>query len=443
MKKNIAFCLAALLTACSGGGNGSNGVLPQPSSRPQQQGSSAIAVTISIPKRATASSTSRKPMYVSPSTQDIEVLLATAGSGFAGVTPREFSVSGGSANCGPDPVTPSYLRCTATLNNITMGSYDLRVNLYDRPPLDATHPQGTLLSTGDALSVVVNPLQTTQASITAHGVPTGAVACSATTSRVYNIGAYNASGVAVDRVGAYAGVSPTTTWPSSDSNGLAMCAYAVDADGNTITDLPAGYTVTFTTTDPSLIIPTANVGPYANPNSEANWTNDLFIKPFLAEVRIDPTKIGAYPSPGTPAYSIQLMNGATPVGAAVTSTIAILKTDAQGGITMPPNSNVTVHVIGSVKFSAIDMVGQAINNTLLSVLPVVPDPAVSNPVWAKENGSPLAFTITSGSTVGETDVNFSDGEPNQPASTNYLQAHAFTTIHVKVDNAASFPVVIP
>lgn len=425
MKRFITATLAsAFLAGC--GGSHTSPVLPQTQAG---TGSGTMSVTISIPP-STASSTARQAMYVSPSTAGVEILVAPAGTNFASPTTFEFATSRSDSNCHAGSPNPNYLQCSEKIS-VTAGSWDVRANLYDKGPLDSTHSQGNLLSRGDKLGVSVSVLNTTNITITALGQPTHAIACANYSAKQWSY--RDTGGTAVDRVGIYSGTlsAQSGVWPSVD-NAAVLCAYAVDADGNPITDLPAGYTIAFTSGSAALSTSNVAQGSSVGPQGVAS-------KPFYAEGDVDRTKLTAYPNPGTPSYTVQLMNGASPVGATDTSSVAVVETDAQGGVTMPPSSSVTVHVTGSAHFAKLEMQGSS-NPSGLSVAPVSPDVNGN----AQENGSPLAFTITSGTAVGDYDVLFKElPDGVDPYEQDWTQAAVTATIHVKVDSAASFPVVIP
>lgn len=210
MRRYFGVLLVLGLAACSGGGGGgqalprASGPTSAPTSAPT--GRTAASLKILVPNAtASSSSRSRRPAYISSSTQSMTI----------NVTPHlsQTSLPGFPLTVNLTPTSPG---CTSTANGIVCnvavtadaGSYDATVATYDG--MNAT---GNLLSAAQCVPFAVVLNQTNAIPLALGGTPVSM-------TLVASGGQVTAAHLSV------------FTLPGSASGTFA--AYGVDADGNTI-----------------------------------------------------------------------------------------------------------------------------------------------------------------------------------------------------------------
>ena len=154
-----AFTLSALvLAACGGGGAGTSlaPTIPAPAATNSVSGQTLARVVIAIPPKAASTARTRKPEYVSASTQSITVKVDSG-------TPVAQNLTPGSANCNvPAPLSP--LTCTVDVV-AAPGSHTFTFTTYDQ-----TSAAGNQLSVNSVTqSLVAN--QVNLIDVTLAGVP--------------------------------------------------------------------------------------------------------------------------------------------------------------------------------------------------------------------------------------------------------------------------------
>lgn len=141
------------LAGCASGGGGNPGVSPAlPAVNP---GKTLARITITIPPKPAAVTSSRSPAYVSPSTQSITVKVDSG-------LPVAQNLTPGSPNCGVSaPLAP--LTCTVDIG-ATPGSHTFTFSTYDQ-----TNATGNQLSVNSAVQTL-NWDQITLVNVTLAGV---------------------------------------------------------------------------------------------------------------------------------------------------------------------------------------------------------------------------------------------------------------------------------
>jgi hypothetical protein len=130
------FCVATL-TACSGAGS-ATGAIPSQTDGSQSKLAQAT-FKLTIPRQSTASSTSRKPLYVAPSTLSVKFSLLTVNGGAppAGLSPLTVNVTTSSNGC---TTTASATTCVIAYH-VPVGSDQIEIQTYD-----GNNAAGNLLS---------------------------------------------------------------------------------------------------------------------------------------------------------------------------------------------------------------------------------------------------------------------------------------------------------
>jgi len=190
----------AALAACGGGGGGRSSALPGTGPATNQKASATVRIL--IPKANAASSSAKRPAYVSSSTATIDISTYTVNGATPSPLPTPLSVSTSSPDCSSGT---SGTTCSISVSVPLATAVTLQIST-----LDAS---GNLLGTG-----FIGPVNTLQTPIAQQNVTLGGVPAS----------------LVFSRAGFSAGDDGTTqTIPFTVS--------ALDADGNTIIQ-PGNYT---------------------------------------------------------------------------------------------------------------------------------------------------------------------------------------------------------
>ena len=141
--------LACLLAGCGGGG--AQPVLLTAPGGSAGSGATQLTVHIDVPQTGVA--TSRRPAYVSASTQSIAIAVLDASGRQAGAASMNVSTTSTSCTLVTANVASS-LACALTLSvNITAsGSYTIATSTYDQPQTQACSVTGTPRCAGNVLS---------------------------------------------------------------------------------------------------------------------------------------------------------------------------------------------------------------------------------------------------------------------------------------------------
>lgn len=187
-----------MLAACGGGGGGHSALLPVPQATTQSAGSARFVIT--IPKM---SSTSKRPAYISPSTQSLTLVVK---QGATTVVNQTASLTPTSSGC---TSTLASTQCVLMIS-LAPGSYTATITTFD-----GAAGAGNILSSGQNIAFTIVAGQANTVALTLDGVPASYLVVATSSSVTGSM----ASGFAI------AGI---------DESPQGFIVEALDADGNTI-----------------------------------------------------------------------------------------------------------------------------------------------------------------------------------------------------------------
>ena len=197
-------CVALLTSACGGGGGGS---VPASAGSGTSPATVGAILRVDVPA-ATGAARSRRPNYISASTQSIAMTFTPASGGTTVTIDRNLTPAT-NPNCAR---TAGAVACTISFQ-IAPGTYVGAVGLYDGPLSTQGVPSGNEVSSGQSVAVTFASGQSNIVALTLDGVPKNVVVSS--TSPALHIAANGDL--------ALYGTAPQTVHVN-----------ALDADGNTI-----------------------------------------------------------------------------------------------------------------------------------------------------------------------------------------------------------------
>jgi len=166
----LAFLFGTVfLTACGGGGSRVN-PLPTPATSVVSKIRANATLRIVVPstkQTAGASSSTRKPAYVSPATQSIAISF-TPSAGGSTQTDNEDLTPASNPDCSASLVSPEV--CTVSLS-LTPGSYIASFATYDGLLNASGNPTGNVLSQNQDVAVTIVAGQSNNINVTLQGVP--------------------------------------------------------------------------------------------------------------------------------------------------------------------------------------------------------------------------------------------------------------------------------
>jgi hypothetical protein len=162
MRKHLAAACAAfaLLTGCGGGAGTTPAPLQAPPAAPGNPGASpqSVRVSVVIGGRTTGQSNGRRPKFVSPSTNGIDIQVSAHG-GNTIIGESKTDISSGSAACGGQTGTPR--TCTIDVP-APAGNDDFVGTTYDAAPVSNSFSSAHVLGRGALTATIVsgasNPL---------------------------------------------------------------------------------------------------------------------------------------------------------------------------------------------------------------------------------------------------------------------------------------------
>jgi hypothetical protein len=256
MKTFASILMIALLAACSGG---AQSTIPAANSTQSKSKAVPASILIKIPP-ASASSSTKRPAYISASTQSISGTISPASgcSGCSAAIAVATNLTPSSSGCSPSGGTTT---CTITFS-LNPGNYVATLTTYSGT-LSSGAPTGYALSTDQAVGFTITAGKANTISMIMGGVPSGV---DVTGSNGTNNSYVPAGGTAY-----FDGVSSSLT----------LAISATDAEGNAIIG-PGAPTMTFTVTGgngwtiSSSTATTATVTAPANGTVNSDYLNVAF-----------------------------------------------------------------------------------------------------------------------------------------------------------------------
>jgi hypothetical protein len=231
------FVACALLAGCNAGGHGLS-TLPGTSSQASgPRAAASLRVVIPAKSASPASSSARKPAYISPATQSIAVSFVPAGGG-AALTFNQNLTTASNPTCTASLV--SSLICTVSFS-LPAGSYTATFTTYDAL-LQGGQPTGNVLSANQSLPVTIALGQANAINVALAGIPASLVALPQISGRItptgtaaFTMGACFQSEIvtlyALDADGDVI-IGPGAPTPSLNTGGSSLVAVDVPSTGN-------------------------------------------------------------------------------------------------------------------------------------------------------------------------------------------------------------------